>query len=61
MNKSTDITVEETVPATSKKRQITATVISTSLTVALGIAASALIDRAVKTVHDRIDPPTETE
>ena len=43
----------------SKKRQVAASVASTTVTVALGLAATALIENLAKRVHKSIAPESE--
>jgi hypothetical protein len=52
-------TPEESAPAVSKKRQVVATVASTSVTVALGLAATALIENLASRVRKSIAPESE--
>ena len=53
-------TVSETpVPANSKKREITATVVAGVVTCILGLAATGVIERVGKTVKHRIAPEPE--
>ncbi len=52
---------EETVPATSKKRQVAATVASTSVTILFGVAANVLISKVATQVHNRIAPKPADE
>ena len=47
---------EESVPANSRKREVTAVVASTTVTVLLGLAATGLIEKAGRYVKDAIAP-----
>lgn len=50
--------IVESVQALSKKRQVTATVIAGAITIALGLAANALIEKAATRVKTKIAPET---
>ena len=52
-------TVEETQP--SRKRVVAATVVSTTLTVALSVGANVLISKLAQQVHDRINPKPDND
>lgn len=55
-------TVEDNVVATSKKREVTAAITGTVLTVALGVAANIAIAKLTGVVQTKIAPKkTETE
>lgn len=61
MSKNTEQTPEQTVASNSRKRDLTATATSMAVTIALGIAANALIGKVATQVHDRIAPKPKTE
>lgn len=52
---------EETVQQHSAKRNMSATVASTVVTVVLGVAANILIGKVSARVHDQIAPNPESE
>lgn len=54
-----DTLVEETRPST--RRQVTAVVASTSVTVVLGVLANVAIAKVAGRVHNMIVPATENE
>ena len=46
---------------TSRKREITATIIGVGLTIALGMAANVAIEKLTDRVKNKINPKDETE
>lgn len=54
-----EVVTDETVPANSKKREITAAVASTTVTVVLGLAATALVNNIAGRVRNAIAPQPE--
>ena len=61
MSDKTEPTTEDQQPEVSKKRQITAAVTSTTVTVLLGLASTAVIELVGQRVKNAIAPKTDTE
>lgn len=55
------VTVETSVPANSRKREVTATIVAGTVSVVLGVVATGLINRVSETVKHRIAPQPKTE
>lgn len=56
-----ETTLEVTPNRNSKKREFAATAIAGTVTVVLGLAATAVIEKVSKRVHDQIAPPKKSD
>jgi hypothetical protein len=62
VDKPAAVAIEEPTAKPSRKREVTAVVTTTVISVALGVLANNLIDRATQRVHKQINPKKfETE